>query len=163
MGSYLFPLLVLAIFTGVFAVEATRTSVTLPDQKVIQATGDGQQFVRYCAAVTSYLQSNPAFIGSVSSAALAAQGSQFPTQFLTSSGNAITQIGAGTGRVITCYGNLAPGAVTTALATTDNDASYGIASGGTWTSYAQGAVMAPQALATAVPNGYVVSVVQIGN
>lgn len=163
MGSYLFPMLVLVIFTGIYAVEATRTTVSVPEAKMVLAAGDGQQFVNYSAAVASYLQSNPTFIGSVSPATLASRGSQFSPQFLATAGNAITQVGASTSRVITCYGNLTPGAVTAALAATDNDAAYGIASGGTWTSFAQGVAMTPQTLATAVPNGYVVSVVQIGN
>ena len=162
MGYLLFPLLVLSIFTGLFAIESTQTTIGLPMPTVTQSNEDGQQFVLYRDSVAVFLQNNPAYIGSVPTATLKAQGYQFSADFLAVSGNRITQVGAGTGRVITCYSNLSPGAVTAALVATSNDASLGMATGGNWTSYAQGVINAPQLLATAVPDGDVVSVIQIG-
>ncbi len=162
MGYILFPALVLAIFTGIFAIQNTQTAIALPPPLVAKATTDGQNFISYRNSVAAYLQTNSAYIGSVPSASLIAQGYQFPASFLASSGNYISQVGGGTGRIITCYSNISPGAVTAALMATSNDASLGMASGGNWTSSAQGANKTPQPLAIAVPDGNVVSVIQIG-
>jgi hypothetical protein len=162
MGYILFPLLALAFFTGIFAIANTQTKIATPPTIVSQANNDGVVFASYRDSVAVYLQNNPTFIGSVPSASLAAEGYQFPTNFLSVSGNYVTQVGGGNGRIITSYSKLTPGAVTAALAATSNDASFGIASGGNWTSYAQGVNQTPQTLATAVPDGDVVSVIQIG-
>lgn len=162
MGGHLFPMLVFAIFTGLFAIAQTRVEASLPAQKEVAAINDGQQFIRYRDAVAAYQQANPAFIGSVPSATIIAQGYQFSANFLTTANNNITQIGAGTGRTITCYANLSPNSINTALEITANDASLGIVSGINWTSYAQGVSNTPQLLATPVTNGYVVSVIQKG-
>lgn len=162
MGGHLFPMLVFAIFAGLFAIEQTRVESSLPAQKEVAAINDGQQFIRYRDAVAAYQQANPAFIGSVPSATIIAQGYQFSTAFLTTANNNITQIGAGSGRVVTSYANLSPGSITTALQITDNDASLGIVSGANWTSYAQGVANTPQLLSTPVTNGYAVSVIQKG-
>lgn len=162
MGGNLFPMLVFAIFTGLFAIEQTRVEASLPAQKEVAAINDGQQFIKYRDAVAAYQQANPAFIGSVPSATIIAQGYQFSANFLTTANNNITQIGAGAGRTITAYASLSPGSITTALQITDNDASLGIATGLNWTSYAQGAINTPQLLSTPVTNGYAVSVIQKG-
>lgn len=161
MGGYLFPMLVFAIFAGIFAIEQTKTDSTLPSQKEVVAINDGQQFIRYRDAVAAYQQANPTFLGSVSSATIIAQGYQFSGYFLTTANNKVTQTGA-TGRIITTYASLSPGSITTALLITDNDASLGLASGVNWISYAQGVSTTPQLLATPVTNGYVVSVIQKG-
>lgn len=163
MGAYLFPMLVFTFFAGLFAVQSSLTTSPLPAPTVAQASSDGKQFVAYRDAVAAYLRTNPTFIGSVPSATLIARGNQFSSSFLGSAGNYVSQVGAGTGRVITAYASLAPGSVSSALAITSGDMSLGMASGNKWISYAQGAVMTPQTLSTAVPDGYVVSVVQIGN
>ena len=162
MGYHLFPMLVFAIWAGIFAIENTQTEKSLPKASYMQASGDGQQFIVYRNAVATYLQANPAFIGSVPSSTLISQGNRFSSTFIASTGNYISQVGSSTGRVITCYSSLAPGAITAALKQTSNDASLGIASGTNWTSYAQGVINTPQPLATTVPNGNVVSVIQIG-
>lgn len=163
MGYFLYPLLVLAFFQGLFAIEKARTTAIAPVPSVQRAAWDGREFVAYRDAVSTYLQANPAYIGSVSSAALIAQGNQFSAQFLSVAGNYISQVGGGSGRVITCYARLSTGAITAALNATSNDASLGMAAGGNWTSYAQGVSTTPQPLATTVPDGDVVSVVQIGS
>ncbi len=163
MAYLLMPLLVFALFLGLNAIESTQVNKTLPSSTVIQATHDGSQFIAYSNAVATYLTLNPGFVGVVPAATLIAQGNQFSAEFLATAGNNITQIGVGTGRIVTCFANISPASVTAALQITANDASIGIANGGNWISYAQNANQAPQALATAVPNGDVVSVVQIGN
>lgn len=160
MGFVLLPVVVLSFFIGLIAIDRNHAQDILPQAIVTQAEQSGQTFVAYRNAVAVYQQNNPAFTGTVSSAALAAQGSQFSSVFLALAGNAITAIGS-SGRVVTCYAALPSGTITAALDITQNDASLGIASGTTWTSAAYGST--PMPLATSVPNGDVVSVVQIGS
>lgn len=160
MGFVLLPLVVLSFFIGLIAIERNHAQDILSPAIVTQAEQNGQTFVAYRNAVAVYQQNNPVFTGTVSSAMLAAQGSQFSSAFLASAGNTITSTGS-TGRVVTCYAALSSGAITAALDVTQNDASLGIASGTSWTSAAYGAT--PMPLATSVPNGDVVSVVQIGS
>lgn len=162
MGFVLLPLAVLSFFIGVFAIERNHAQDLMPPTVQLQAAQSGQVFVSYRNAVALYQKNNPVFTGTVTSAMLTAQGSQFSATFLSSAGNAITATGV-SGRVVTCYAALSSGALTAALNASQNDASLGIASGTTWTSYAQGAVATPVPLATTVPNGDIVSVVQIGN
>ena len=160
MGFVLLPLAVLSFFLGIITVERTRSQDILPAAIVIQATVSGQMFVAYRNAVAVYMQNNPTFTGTVSNAALAAQGNLFSAAFLASTSNVITSTGVA-GRVITCYAALTTGALAAASDATENDASLGMASGATWTSIATGASAVP--LASSVPNGNVVSVVQIGS
>ena len=107
-----------------------------------------------------YQRNNPVFVGTVSGASLVAQGYQFSGAFLASASNAITATGI-TGRVITCHAALTPGALRAASEATENDASLGLAAGSTWTSVGVGSTVS--LLATPVPNGNVVSVIQIGS
>lgn len=158
MGFVLLPVIVLSFFLSVITVERNRAQDSLPPANALQAVQSGQTFVAYRNAVAVYQMNNPTFTGTVSNAALAAQGSQFSSVFLASANNAITATGVA-GRVITCYAALPAGSLSAALAATESDASLGIASGTTWTSAAFGS---STPLATTVPNGNVVSVVQIG-
>lgn len=160
MGFVLLPLMVLSFFIGIAAIERSHSQDILPPALVTQANQNGKTFVAYRDAVAVYQQNNPGFTGTVSNTALAAQGSQFSSEFLATASNAITATGVA-GRVITCYAALNPGALSAARDGTENDASLGLASGTSWTSIADGAVAMP--LATPVPNGNVVSVVQIGS
>lgn len=162
MGFSLLPLVVLTLFVSVFAIERNRAQDTMPPAVAIQAVQSGQMFVAYRNAVAAYQNSNPSFTGTVSAAALLAQGNQFSAAFLASAGNAITAT-AGGGRVITCFASLPTGSINAALDAAQNDPSLGMAWGANWTSYAPGASYTPTPLATSVPNGAVVSVVQIGN
>lgn len=167
MGFILLPLIVLSFFFGITAIEDSRTQGLLPTAAVTQADQSGQMFVTYCNAVSIYQQNNPAFTGTVSDAALAAQGGQFSPAFLVVANNAITAISGGAGRVITCYAALSADAIAVALDVTDHDASIGIVSGASWTSFAKvinyTPVPVPVPLATPVPSGNVVSVIQIGS
>jgi len=160
MGFILLPLVVLSFFLGALAIESNNAQDVLPPALELQSAQNGQTFLAYRDAVAVYQQDNPTFIGTVSNSALIAQGSQFSSVFLASAGNAITATGV-SGRVITCYATLPMGAIRTALVTSESDASLGMASGTTWTSAALGATAMP--LATAVPHGAVVSVIQRGN
>lgn len=160
MGFVLLPLIVLSFFLGVIAIERNHTQDSIPSAIELQAVQRGQTFVAYCNAIAVYQQNNPTFTGSVSNTALVAQGNRFSSNFLTLAGNAITATGAA-GRVITCYATLPIGALNAALTATESDASFGMANGATWTSFAPGSTAIP--LMVAVPSGAVVSVIQRGN
>jgi hypothetical protein len=153
MGFYLLPLIVLSFFLGIFSIDRTQASNILPPPAVIQAAQAGPMFVSYCQAVSNYQRDNPTFSGSVPAAALAAYGFTPSTTFQTSAGNVITNTSP---VVLTCYAALPPGSLRSAFDSTDGDASLGIASGSSWSSYA-GTVTA---LASPVPSGDVVYVVQ---
>lgn len=162
MGYIMFPLLVFALFGGIFAIERANVTLTQPAPGTTSAKWNGMEFVAYRAAVGAYLQKNPAYVGAVSTSSLAGMGYQFSIAFLAGAGNYISQVGAGTGRIVTCHASLPAGALAAALRTTAYDASFGIASGGNWVSYAPGVNTVPQPLAISVPDGDVVSVFQIG-
>lgn len=160
MGFMLLPIAALSFFIALIAVEQSHSNSISPIQKTVQAELAGETFVAYRNAVMIYQQSNPSFSGVVSNAALAGQGSTFSTEFLNTAGNAITNVGTN-GKVITAFAVLPSGSLKAALNKTDNDWSFGISSNNSWTSAAPGATPIP--LATTVPNGSVVSVIQIGN
>lgn len=159
MGFILLPLIVLSFFLGINAIERSHAQSILPQAIVIQAELAGQAFVAYRNAVAVYQKNNPTFTGTVSTAVLAAQGSSVASSFLANASNKITSTGVA-GRVVTCYAALPTGAITIALSVTENDASLGMSTGSAWTSSANGSITP---LATSVPDGYVVSVIQIGN
>lgn len=160
MGFALLPLAAFAFFMSIVFSERNHAQNILPAPAITQASVSGQMFIAYRNAVALYQQNNPTFIGSAP--ITASPTNQFSATFLAVAGNNITATASGTGRVITTYAALPAGAITTALALTQNDASLGLANGTTWTSYAQGVNTTPITLSTAVPNGDVVSVVQIG-
>lgn len=154
------PIMMLALFAGLIAMARNEAEATAPNASVVQAAQAGQAFMDYAGAVASFQQANPAFTGTVSPNQLATMGHQFSSQFLANSGNAITAAGA-SGRVVTAHAALPPGAISTITDSIEGAAAnYGIASGANWTSVAQGAT--PQPLATAVPDGRVVFVSQVG-
>lgn len=154
----LYALVVTAVIGTAVAIERNNASLVVPPDTELAADRMGQVFLQYRTAVATFQRQNPSFTGSVSSPALSALGFQFPQDFLNVAGNAITATGV-SGRVVTSYGVLPAGAGTVARKAADGDASLGVVSGPNWTSYASG-VSTP--LATAVPNGAVVSVIQIG-
>jgi hypothetical protein len=159
--GYIFSiLLVLALFTGIFAYQKNDLNRFAVQSQAMQTNNDGQRFITYAGAVQAYLVSHPTFTGAVTPAMLSAQGNQFSSNFLSLVGNAITS--SGSGKVITCYGNLNAASMATAGLITQGDVSIGVAgASNTWTSLSPGANTSSQPLATAVPSGYVVSVVQL--
>ncbi len=156
------PAFVLAIFLAVFATQVSQINKSAQQSVVTANRSNASQFITYRNAVSVYLQNNPAFIGSIPAGTLIAQGNQFSAAFLALTNNQITATGV-SGRIITCYSNLPSGTINEALTLTSNDASLGIANGGNWTSYAQGTTQTALPLSVAVPNNYIVSVIQIGS
>ncbi|RWA45656.1 hypothetical protein AU476_01070 [Cupriavidus sp. UYMSc13B] len=151
--------LVFAVFAGLLAAYQHQSTAISPQTQELQATQAGQMFVAYAGAVAAFMNSNPSFTGTVSSVQLASQGTPFSASFLAKAGNAVTAFGSA-GRTITTYASLPAGAINTVVSQTAADASYGLSFGTTWTSVLPGSSAQP--LATSVPSGSVVSVIQIG-
>ncbi|WP_028317277.1 type IV pilus biogenesis protein PilM [Desulfobulbus elongatus] len=156
MGFYLWPLMVLLFFLSLVGIERHRSVQSAPASVVTQAVQAGEAFVAYRNAVMAYQDQHQSFVGTVPANQL---GGQFSADFLAAAGNAVTATGA-TGRIVTCYALLPAGAIATVLDVTDHDASFGFASGATWTSLTPGTTAQP--LAVAVPDGAVVSILQMG-
>jgi len=159
MGFYLLPLFVATFFWGMFALQANFNSSILPSVREQRVGISGQIFLQYRDDLARYQKANPTFLGVVPSSSLA---NQYPAAFLAIAGNEITASSSGSGRVITAYAQLERSAIVQALAITQNDASLGFAAGGTWRSAANGVNQIDVPLATGVPDGNAVSVVQIG-
>lgn len=160
MGFMFLPIAALSFFIALIAIEQNHSTSIAPMQKQVQAEIAGETFVAYRNAVMVYQQLNPSFTGTVSNAALAAQSNTFSAEFLSQASNAITNVGT-SGKVITSFATLPSGALKAALNKTDNDWSFGVSANTNWTSAAPNANPVP--LATTVPTGSVVSVIQIGN
>ncbi|HEY0843435.1 type IV pilus biogenesis protein PilM [Methylotenera sp.] len=162
MGTMFSPALVLAIFLAVFSVQVNQINKATRAAVISKNINNASQFIAYKNAVAVYVQNNPTFTGSIPAGTLTAQGYQFSSEFLALTNNQVTTAGT-SGRTITCYSNLPSGTINEALELTSYDASLGIASGGNWTSYAQGTNQTASPLPVAVPNNYIVSVIQIGS
>lgn len=159
MRLTLLPALVAAFFMGMYAMDNTRTANTAQRPATTRALQAGETFIAYRDAVMTFMQNNPAYTGSVTAAQLLAQGNSFSASFLALAGNSITATGVG-GRVLTAYATLPAGSLAAAGTSSTFDASFGQAAGSNWLSIAPGATSQP--LASAVPNGSIVSVIQIG-
>ena len=158
MGMKLLAVTVAVVIAATISVESNiAASVSTPAPELL-AERMGVLFLQYRTAVATFQRQNPGFTGSVPLQSLNALGFQFPQDFLNLVGNTITPTGIN-GRVVTSYGNLPAGAGTVAQKTSQGDSSLGVASGSSWTSYNGVAAT----LATSVPDGAVVSVIQIGN
>ena len=159
MGFYLLPLFVATFFLGMFSLQTNFNSSILPSVHEQRVAISGQIFIQYRDDLARFQKTNPSFLGVVPSSSLT---SQYPAAFLAVAGNEITVSSSGAGRLITAFAKLDRSAIVQALAITDNDASLGFASGGSWRSAANGVNLIDVPLATAVPDGSAVSVVQIG-
>lgn len=158
MGFKFLPVMVLALLAGLGAIARDQAKAVLPDAGLTQSEHSGQAFLAYRDAVIAFQKDNPSFTGSASGSQLTSRGLAVTPQFLASAGNAITAFGT-TGRTVTAFASLPAGAINAAIKESDGDASLGLASGATWTSYTSGTVVP---LATTVPNGAVVSITQTG-
>lgn len=160
-ASPLFPLIVLFVMFGVTAI-AKNYSATLPaTQNIVlaQRNAEVSAFLSYRDAVEKYMESNPGFFGVIPFPALAALGA--PAIMQSSANNAISTIGAN-GRLIIAYASLTPGALQFAASQSSNDASLGVATAANaWTSLAPGGQPYPLPISS-IPQGAIVSVIQIG-
>lgn len=159
MGGYLAPLVVVAMSLALWGAYKNDTRMITPVGYALQMNSDATTFLAYRNAVSSYMQVNPSFTGTVPAASLSGQ---FSATFLANAGNYISPTGAA-GRVITSWAKVSNGTVQQAVTQAGVDASIGTSGGSTWISGAPGAISSPVALTTAVPAGDIVSVIQIGS
>jgi hypothetical protein len=159
MGGLVAPFVAVAMALALWATYQNNNQMLTPSTYALQASSDATTFLAYRDAVTSYMQANPSFTGTVNAASLSGQ---FPATFLAGAGNYVSPTG-NTGRVITCWANVPTGTVQQAVTQAGVDASIGTSSGSTWVSAAPSAVATPAPLSTPVNPGDIVSVIQIGS
>ena len=152
------PLIFAAVLLGFAALFGQESKVGAINTIQVQAQSDGQSFLAYRNAVMTYQQNNPTFTGIVPNSAL---GSGFSSSFLGLVGNKVVSTGVRNGRVVICYGNFARTVAAQAAIASNNDASFGISNGTTWISAAVGASTVAMPLASAIPSGNVVAVIQL--
>lgn len=152
------PLIFAAVLLGFAALFGQESKVGAINTIQVQAQSDGQSFLAYRNAVMTYQQNNPTFTGTVPNSSL---GSGFSSSFLGLVGNKVVSTGVRNGRVVICYGNFARTVAAQAAIASNNDASFGISNGTTWTSAAVGASTVAMPLASAIPSGNVVAVIQL--
>lgn len=152
------PLIFAAVLLGFAALFGQESKVAAINTIQAQAQNDGQTFLAYRNAVMTYQQNNPTFTGTVPNSAL---GVSFTSNFLGQVGNKVVSTGVRDERVVICYGNFARTVAAQAAIASNNDASFGISNGTSWTSAAVGASTAAMPLATAIPSGNIVSVIQL--
>lgn len=155
---FLLPSLILMLFISLTTIYRFQSTALTPSNTALLADQSGEMFVAYVGAVAAFMRNNPTFNGTISGAQLASQGRPFSTPFLQMASNAVTTFGTN-GRTITTYATLPVGALNSVISVTERDASYGLASGMTWTSITPGSTAQP--LATSVPHGSIVSVIQL--
>ncbi|BCF95352.1 type IV pilus biogenesis protein PilM [Paraburkholderia largidicola] len=158
MGVVYAALMLMSIAYGTYAVLQNNVALVTPAPQRLAANNDAAQFLAYRNAVSVYMASHTAFIGTIPAASLTGQ---YSAQFLATAGNVVTATGT-SGRVITSYAKVAAGVVQQAFVMSNGDASIGISHGTTWTSAAPNAVQTPTAMNTTVPAGDIVSIIQIG-
>lgn len=151
------PLIVLSAFISLLALQVHHTQAITPSVQAERSELDGQTFLAYRDAVSSYMQGDPNFTGALPSSYFSGQ---FSAKFLQHAAHHVSATSSGNGRVITCYAALSPGALHAARLASDNDASLGVSSGTHWVSAADATHAEP--LAIAIPSGNAVSVIQIG-
>lgn len=152
------PLIFAAVLLGFAALFGHESRVSAINTTQAQNQSDGQLFLSYRNAVMTYQQNNPTFTGTVPNSAI---GSGFSSNFLSKVSNKVVATGIGNGRVVICYGNFARTIAEQAALASINDASFGVSNGATWTSAGVGASTAAMPLATVIPSGNVVSVIQL--
>lgn len=152
------PLIFVAVLLGFAALFGQESKVAAINTIQAQAQSDGQTFLAYRNAVMTYQQNNPTFTGTVPNSAL---GSRFTSSYLGLVANKVVSTGVRNGRVVICYGNFSRGVAEQAAIASNNDASFGVSNGTTWTSAAVGASTTTMPLAAAIPSGNVVSVIQL--
>jgi hypothetical protein len=159
MGGMIAPWVVVFMSLALWGVYKNDARLITPPTYALQMNSDATTFLAYRNAVTSYMQVNPSFTGTVPATSLSGQ---FSAAFLVTAGNYISATGS-SGRVITSWAKVSNGTVQQAVTQAGVDASIGTSSGSTWVTAAPGMVTSPVALTTPVPAGDIVSVIQIGS
>lgn len=159
--GFLAPLIISVVMLGFAALFAQESRVAAIDTAQAQVQSSGQAFLAYRNAVMTYQQNNPTFTGVVPTSVITAYGGPFSSAFLGQVSNVVVSTGVRNGRVVICYGAFSRSVAEQAALASSNDASFGVSNGTTWTSAAIGAPTLAMPLATSIPSGNIVSVVQM--
>lgn len=159
--GYFAPLIASVFLLGFLAIFIQESQVTAMSSSALATQNSGQTFVAYRNAVMTYQQNNPSFVGTVPNATIGVTGAQFSAAFFSRVSNVVVATGVRNGRVVICYGSFVQSVATQAALASNNDASFGVANGTTWISAAVGAPITPMPLASNIPSGNIVSVMEV--
>lgn len=155
-ASPLFPLFVAVFFLGVAAL--TRNHVEMNQVSTVAAANAALQaatFLNYRSVVTTYAQTHPGWTGTVPAAVLTAQGIT-----VTAQGQIGHQVVASTsGRQLVVFAGM-PGKEYEVFRLAEGDVAIGLAVNGQFKPFNQGPAAA---LPITIPNGNVVSFVEVGS
>ena len=155
------PLIFSVMLLGFLAIFGQESKFAAINNTSAQMQSNGQSFLAYRNAVMTYQQNNPGFAGVVPVAQITSIGGAFSSSFLAQVNNVVVATGVRNTRVVICYGPLSQGVAEQASIAANNDASFGISNGTTWTSAAVGASRASMPLATTIASGNIVSVIEL--
>ena len=161
--GFVAPLIFAVTLFGLLAIYSQEASVSQINTTTASHMNYGQSFLAYRNAVMTYQQNNPSFTGTIPASTIAAMGG-FTSTFLSQVSNVVVATGARNGRAVICYGSFGTGAQSIAeqaSIASNNDVSFGISNGATWTSAAVGASTTAIPLATSIPAGNAVSVIEM--
>lgn len=159
--GYLAPLIFAVVLLGLGALFNQESKVTAINTTAAQAQNDGQSFLAYRNAVMTYQQNNPTFTGVVPGTTVNSLAGPFSATFLAKVSNIVVATGLRNGRVVICSGTFAHSVAGQAAVAANNDASFGISNGPTWTSAGVGASTLAMPLASAIAAGNIVSVIEM--
>lgn len=153
----LLPLFLSIFFSGLIALQDTTNQNALPPTKQLLADNSGQAFLAYRNALLTYITANPTLTGTIATNLLTLPAGQ--TLPPGTSNNVIVTPGGG--RIIYAWATLPPNTLNTLSNLQSGDPSLGLVNGTQWISPAYGiqATVVP----AYVPNGSVLSILQIGN
>ena len=155
------PLIFSVMLLGFLAIFGQESKVAAINTTSAQLQSNGQSFLAYRNAVMTYQQNNPSFSGTVPVAQIASIGGAFSSSFLGQVNNVVVATGVRNTRVVICYGPFTQSVAEQASIAANNDASFGVSNGATWTSSAVGASTTAMPLATTITSGNIVSVIEL--
>jgi hypothetical protein len=155
------PLIFSVMLFGFLAIFGQESKVAAINTTSAQIQSNGQSFLAYRNAVMTYQQNNPSFSGTVPVAQITSIGGAFSSSFLGQVNNIVVATGVRNTRVVICYAPFSRGVATQASIAANNDASFGVSNGTTWTSASVGASTTAMPLATTITSGNIVSVIEL--
>ena len=155
------PLIFSVMLLGFLAIFGQESKVAAINTTSAQLQSNGQSFLAYRNAVMTYQQNNPSFSGTVPVAQITSIGGTFSSSFLGQVSNVVVATGVRNTRVVICYGPFTQSVAEQASIAANNDASFGVSNGATWTSAAVGSSTTAMPLATTITSGNIVSVIEL--
>lgn len=157
MGMVL-PLIMFVAFLGLNATSAyyERQLTRTPTEAV--AAASAQTFISYKSAVVNFMAANPGFTGPISLQALAPYLPGINLATMSGMSSSVTSTpGVGVTVIVAAEG-LAPGAASSAITLSQNDASIGTSVGGQWVSSAS---PVSTGVSTGMPDGTLTAVIRL--